>query len=1019
MKHYLPLLFVLLAFSIGAQRDPNQAYIFNENTSAFAPKTYALLIGVSSYPNLTDSKQLKWADNDALMMMDHLKSQDNVELYLYTNEDATNPMLLGKKIHEILTKKAKQLDKVIIYFSGHGDISSEDQNGYLLLNQVDKPTVTPYSWSDAIPIEKIKSTILSSNVNKENVHLIFDACKSGYAMANVSGSNFVEHQKIVMMLSSQAQQNSQEIDTLRHSAFSYYLIQGLNGLADLNEGNEITFAELSTYVSAKVVQATAGAQVPLFQNQNSATICSRYSDEKKTLAQENDKDLQQLNLTASLKGMESGMPELNERCAELYALMQKQAENGVFFQDEVDMNQEKLQIGLLEEVYKKESGLAKFQHSKSANYAVSLEAGKLQIFNGSRYRNGLELSKDQIRDFAFSPSEKVLCTVHEDGSLHSWNPNTGDELIEAMDLNETPQTITFLNENEVLIGTSVGKIIRYDLIGQQMKSTKLSKSGIRKMLVHNSMVYSLHADGILSVYNLNENIKLTQHKLNASDFAILSESNQLLATSGSTFSSYDITSMKPGRTLSFKATLTQIAVDPFGQYAVLGTTGRSVELVDIFNFIEKKNSLKTKSGIQSIEFIKGKDQILLVDETGHVSAADFKIEMGLSAFNVKQLLLNCSNDPQLEEQINSDLIIELDSKIKPVFRELVISGEENLSLETLQDALRYAKELKTLGKDEVLDPTKLDINILLLEAYSTLKSGNRSEFPKALKSLEQIYELDPNSSYAHSLAARIHLKMENTDGAKKELAKAEEMAPNWATPKIVATEILLNEKKYADAEAKIQTILSVDDEHADAYSALAKVQLLSGNSDKARISLEKALELNKNVSLSDTVSKHFADLTGAKTIEQGQVNQGKPSNPKPKSGRQEIGLIGADTNIDLRDGLQVGDFYEGGTVFYIDATGRHGLTVAYQWEYAPMNWDEGMNYILKLELNGFDDWKMPTIEEMQIFSLSRVFAPVSVFWTTSKYHLIPGHIMWYDTEQRIYDHTQKENRRYILPIREF
>src|SRR5690606_29851540 len=109
-----------------------------------------------------------------------------------------------------------------------------------------------------------------------------------------------------------------------------------------------------------------------------------------------------------------------------------------------------------------------------------------------------------------------------------------------------------LNENEVLIGTSNGKLIRYDLIGQQMTTTKITKTAIQKMIVHNSMVYVLHTDGVLTVYSLLEHIKVAQHKLNASDFAILSESNQLLTTSGSTFSSYDLASMKAGKSLSFK-----------------------------------------------------------------------------------------------------------------------------------------------------------------------------------------------------------------------------------------------------------------------------------------------------------------------------------------------------------------------------------------------------------------------------------------------------------------------------------
>jgi uncharacterized caspase-like protein len=56
---------------------------------------------------------------------------------------------------------------------------------------------------------------------------------------------------------------SAENDELKHGVFTYYLVEGLKGMADADEDGLITVEEVYRYVSDKVPQATGQEQHPV------------------------------------------------------------------------------------------------------------------------------------------------------------------------------------------------------------------------------------------------------------------------------------------------------------------------------------------------------------------------------------------------------------------------------------------------------------------------------------------------------------------------------------------------------------------------------------------------------------------------------------------------------------------------------------------------------------------------------------------------------------------------------------
>jgi hypothetical protein len=140
-------------------------------------------------------------------------------------------------------------------------------DGYLLLNQCEQSNNKPYYDGEALSLERISEIIDKADKIGVEVTLIADACRSGSVLsaeANkmMSGINI----NTTTMISCQHNEYSEESIKYGngHGVFTYYLIQGMMGLADSNKDLKISLLELQTYVQTKVVTEREGQQTPVF-----------------------------------------------------------------------------------------------------------------------------------------------------------------------------------------------------------------------------------------------------------------------------------------------------------------------------------------------------------------------------------------------------------------------------------------------------------------------------------------------------------------------------------------------------------------------------------------------------------------------------------------------------------------------------------------------------------------------------------------------------------------------------------
>ena len=235
-----------------------------------------MVIGIDTYPKI---RELKYAVNDARTFYDHLVKHNDIpseNVILLLNQDATL-IKIKSTLGTILKSKAGKDDMVIIFYAGHGaterDAYSPDGDGlekYLLPFDADLKDL----YATALPMGELSR--IFSRIRSERLIFIADACYSGASggrsismtgmRASISEAfiNRIAGGKgRVIITASKANEVSAEKDELQHGVFTYFLLEGLRGKADINKDGLVTVDEAYNYVSEHVPQATAQEQHPV------------------------------------------------------------------------------------------------------------------------------------------------------------------------------------------------------------------------------------------------------------------------------------------------------------------------------------------------------------------------------------------------------------------------------------------------------------------------------------------------------------------------------------------------------------------------------------------------------------------------------------------------------------------------------------------------------------------------------------------------------------------------------------
>jgi protein O-mannosyl-transferase len=273
-------LFIITAigFQSHAQTDKGVGTLTSQDQ--FQGNIHALIIGISDYANYPD---LQYADRDALafrsLLLSDVFSADSNRVVLLLNEQATQNRVYEALMN--LVSFVQEGDRVFIYFSGHGGVEglSTFQLGYLLTYEASQKNL--YLTSFGVDyLNRIVGEL--STANKADVYLIVDACHSG----KIEDEKFKGLSPVndyigritygTVMLSSSQNELSLEGSQWGggRGLFSYYLVNGLAGNADMDDNGMIGLTEIEFYVKSHVKkEAAPGQQNPVITG-SYRDICS-------------------------------------------------------------------------------------------------------------------------------------------------------------------------------------------------------------------------------------------------------------------------------------------------------------------------------------------------------------------------------------------------------------------------------------------------------------------------------------------------------------------------------------------------------------------------------------------------------------------------------------------------------------------------------------------------------------------------------------------------------------------------
>jgi len=336
-----------------------------------SPKKTAIIAGINSY-EAPKIDTLAGAENDANEICERLQNNGDFDIskgHFLIGQDATRKNIL-RAISEVFRRDATY-DVVALYFSGHGVLDRQNV-GYIAPYDMDPED----PFVSGISMEQLRTVIYESK-NDASVVMLLDCCHAGVAAQDTQRDGPVtttvtdtnkdlittEFKKIVespsqqgtqvsgtrgavILASSEAKAVSRERDyvhsddgkTHRHGAFTFHLLEGIDGKAADNSG-VITIGSLRKYVEDKMqkedrqlpVYSVAGASridsihVAISQNRFRATVEELISDAQGLLVVKYPNtdiiDFQYLTLAAKKVSKLASLEPNNEKLPTLYSVI--------------------------------------------------------------------------------------------------------------------------------------------------------------------------------------------------------------------------------------------------------------------------------------------------------------------------------------------------------------------------------------------------------------------------------------------------------------------------------------------------------------------------------------------------------------------------------------------------------------------------------------------------------------------------------------------------------------------------
>lgn len=245
--------------------NPNQLKVTNKISDGVA-----IIIGIQNYKRLAKAD---FAEQDATKFAEYAHRALGIpknKIKVLTEADADQAALLKTFRNWLPLNVSKGKTEVFVFYSGHGLPSVDGKSLYFLPHGVDQDLL------DETAIDQRKVFAAIQLTQPKSVTMFIDSCYSGQSRNGsqlISGakpvalknSNLGYPPEFTVFTASASDQISSASNDLQHGIFSFYLMKGMEGAADINNDGNITFGEMQEYLNENVQRQALAAnrvQVP-------------------------------------------------------------------------------------------------------------------------------------------------------------------------------------------------------------------------------------------------------------------------------------------------------------------------------------------------------------------------------------------------------------------------------------------------------------------------------------------------------------------------------------------------------------------------------------------------------------------------------------------------------------------------------------------------------------------------------------------------------------------------------------
>jgi len=254
-------------------------------TSKINENALAIIFGIEDYKNVSD---VSFAHRDANFVKEYFEKTLGIKksnIYFKTNENVTKAEFykvfskdgwLDKRVKEGQTE-------IYFYYAGHGAPEIKQNKAYLIPYDGDPN----YASQTGYEMDEIYSNL--ADLKAKSVTVFLDACFSGANRENemllanarpimIEVEGPVAH-GITVFSATSGKEISSAWPEKKHGLFTYFLLKGFQGNADINADKQITIGELENYILQNVSE-TAGfldrEQTPTFIYEDKEKVLIEY-----------------------------------------------------------------------------------------------------------------------------------------------------------------------------------------------------------------------------------------------------------------------------------------------------------------------------------------------------------------------------------------------------------------------------------------------------------------------------------------------------------------------------------------------------------------------------------------------------------------------------------------------------------------------------------------------------------------------------------------------------------------------